>query len=305
MTLITVVKPTKAEGTSPTELIGRGLATQLLAAGEKVRVLAEEGLTAGWPEGVEVIEGSIAHPGETPNAFDNIKRLFLAGASPATISACLELAKKAGVERIVVLSSHGPEYEVNYPPETWFWLAIEKAVEQSGMEWVHIRPSAVMGAVFEGSYPATGSDWAKTIKTEGIVHEAFITKGYYPFIHEDDLTAVAAVALQKDVYLGKILEAVNVPISTQERIDLIGKAIGRKVKANELTPAQGRERWKNQGWPDGAIDVTLYSLEEYGTQLNELTQWTLDQDPSVEAIIGRPLRTFEEWTKENAKRFIS
>jgi hypothetical protein len=83
----------------------------------------------------------------------------------------------------VVLSSHGPEYEEAYPPETWFWLAMERAVERSGMEWTHIRPSAVMGAMIEGTYPATGSDWPDTIRGERVVREAFLDSGHYPFIH--------------------------------------------------------------------------------------------------------------------------
>ena len=74
------------------------------------------------------------------------------------------------------------------------WLAIEKAVERSGIAWTHIRPSAVMGAVLEGTYPATGSDWPETIPADGVVREAFLNEGHYPFIHEEDLAAVAAAA---------------------------------------------------------------------------------------------------------------
>ncbi len=70
-----------------------------------------------------------------------------------------------------------------------------------------------------------------------------------------------------------------------------------------MAAAESRETWQRNGWPDGAIDVTLYALEEYGTRLTELTEWTLAQQPSVRDIIGRPPRTYDEWALENAALF--
>jgi uncharacterized protein YbjT (DUF2867 family) len=303
MILITVVPPNKGEGTSPTELVGRCLVNQLLKAGKKVRVLAGGQQVHNWPEGVQIVNGNIAHSVESHEVFQGIERVFLAGANAKTIKEYLVLAKRANVQRFVVLSSHGPEYEINYPPETWFWLAIEKAVEQSGMEWTHIRPSAVMGGMFEGSYPATGSGWQESIRKEGIVREPYINTGYYPFIHEDDLAAVASAALLEDKYLGKILEAVNVPISTMERVHLISKAIGREILTEELTPDQARKHWRSQGWPDETIEVTLYALEEYGKHPDKYIKWTVEQRPSVEQMIGRPVRTYGQWVAEHVNKF--
>lgn len=93
----------------------------------------------GWQDGVEVVEGSITRPVARADVFAGVDGVFLAGAVPATVRDALDVAEDAGVRRIVVLSSHGPEYEEAYPPETWFWLAIERAVEHSGMEWTHLR----------------------------------------------------------------------------------------------------------------------------------------------------------------------
>ncbi|MFI6392794.1 SDR family oxidoreductase [Nonomuraea sp. NPDC050547] len=301
--LLTVVAARKEAGSSPTGIVGRNLARQLLATGVRVRVLAETGLLDGWPAGAEVVEGSITRPREHAAAFDGVDGVFLAGANPSTVHDALDLALAAGVGRIAVLSSHGPEYEADYPPETWFWLAIEKAVERSKMEWTHIRPSAVMGAMIEGTYPATGSDWPRTIRAGHVVREPFLDEGHYPFIHEDDLAAVALAALRTGDHVGTIVEAVGVPISTRSRVDGIAKAIGHAVDAVEVTPEEGRDAWRRDGWPDSGIDVTLYALEEYGTRLAELTQWTLDQRPSVRDIIGRPPRTYDDWAGENAGLF--
>ncbi|MGW6984457.1 NAD(P)H-binding protein [Streptomyces sp. NPDC054932] len=301
--LLTVVGPRKGEGNSPTGIVGRCLARQLLAMGRQVRVLAEPGQCGDWSDTVEVVEGSITRPLESARAFDGVGAVFLAGALPSTVRDALALARDAGAGKVVLLSSHGPEYEEANPPETWFWLAIEKAVEHSGIAWTHIRPSAVMGAVVEGTYPATGSDWPDTVRADGTVREAFLTEGHYPFIHEEDLAAVAAVALTGDEHAGTVVEAVGPPLSTRARIRSIAAALGRDIGTVDLAPDESRAVWQGLGWPEGAIDVTLYALEEYGARYAELLRWTLDQRPSVQDVIGRPPRTYDDWVSENIDSF--
>ncbi|RDI44967.1 NAD(P)H-binding protein [Nocardia mexicana] len=302
--LLTAVSPRKREGASPTGIIGRRLARQLSASGSRVRVLAEPGQLADWPDDVELVPGTITSPSDVAVATPGVEAVFLAGAIPSTVDEVLRQAKAAGVRHVVLLSSHGPEYEQQYPPETWFWLAIERSVERSGLTWTHIRPSAVMGALLEGTYPATGSDWAGTIRgADGVVREAFAHTGCYPFIHEEDLAAVAAAALRTTEYAGTVLEAVGPPLSTRARIDGIGKAVRRDIDVVELTPDESRAIWRRDGWPEGAVEVTLYALQEYAARREELTQWTLDQQPTVQEIIARPPRTYQAWAAEHARVF--
>ncbi|MFJ3928209.1 NAD(P)H-binding protein [Streptomyces sp. NPDC090022] len=301
--LLTAVSPRKEEGNSPTGIVGRCLARHLLAMGLRVRVIAEADQLDDWPDTTEVVEGSITRPLECARAFDGAGRLFLAGAHPSTVEDALTLAREGGATRVVVLSSHGPEYEAAYPPETWYWLAIEKAVERSGLAWTHIRPSAVMGSVIEGTYPATGSDWPETIRAEGVVREAFLDRGHYPFIHEEDLAAVAAAALTGDIRTGTVVEAVGPPLSTRSRVLSLAAALGRDIETVDLAPGESRAVWRRRGWPDGAIDVTLYALEEYGARYAELVRWTLEQRPSVQDITGRPPRTYDDWVGENIDAF--
>ncbi|MGW6917615.1 NAD(P)H-binding protein [Kitasatospora sp. NPDC054939] len=301
--LLTAVAPCKREGSSPTGLVGRRLARQLLALDGRVRVLAEPGQCDDWPAGVDVVEGSVTRPLANSRAFDGIEAVFLAGAHPATVGDALALARDAGVRKAVLLSSHGSEYEAAYPPETWHWLAVERAVEASGLLWTHLRPSAVMGAALEGSYPATGSDWPASVRAEGTVREALLDRGHYPFIHEEDLAAVAAAALTRDDFTGTVLEAIGLPISTRARVRSLAAALGRDLAAVELTPAEGRAVWQRHGWPDGAVDVTLYALEQYADHYAELVDWTLAQRPSVRSVIGRPLLTFDDWVREHIAVF--
>ncbi|MCB5164437.1 NAD(P)H-binding protein [Streptomyces bambusae] len=301
--LLTAVAPRKDEGNSPTGIVGRHLARLLVAAGRPVRVLAEPEVGDGWPAGAEVVAGSVTRPLECARAFDGVDSVFFAGARPSSVPDALALARDGGARKVVLLSSHGPEYEAANPPETWYWLAIEKAVEASGIPWTHIRPSAVMGAAVEGTYPATGSDWFGTVRAEGVVREAFAERGHYPFIHEEDLAAVAAAALTGDEHNGRILEAVGLPLATKERIRTLAAALGRDIATVDLSPDEGRARWRALGWPDGAIDVTLFALEAYADRYDELVRWTLDQHPTVPELIGRTPLTYDDWVRAHLTRF--
>ncbi|MFI6865763.1 SDR family oxidoreductase [Nocardia sp. NPDC050406] len=295
--LLTVGAASKSEGCGPYGVIARCLARQLLAVGERVRVVAEAEQVADWPDAVEMIVGSVTRPLEIWDAFTGVDAVFLTGADPATVDDALALARTAHVGQIALLSSYGMGYEEPGAE----WLAIEEAVERSGIGWTHIRASAVMGAVLEDTYPATGSDWADTIRAEGVVREAFAETGHYPFIHEEDLATVAAAALRSDDYLGMTVDAVGVPVSTRARVRFIANAIGREIDSLELTPEESRAVWRRRGWPDRAIDATLRTLEQCDPD-EELAP-TLDQDPSVADILGRAPLTFAEWALEHAKFF--
>ncbi|WP_422115267.1 hypothetical protein [Brachybacterium sp. UNK5269] len=263
-------------------------------------MLAEPEQGRGWPSSVEVCCGSVTAPGQHTEVFTGARTLFLAGAVPGTVPTVLQLAERAGVLRVVLLSSHGPEYEEAYPPETWFWTAIERAVQASSIPATIIRPSAVMGSMLEGTYPATGSGWPAMIRSDDTIREPFADTGHYPFIHEEDLASVAAAALRADTFTGTVLEAVGPPVSTRSRVDGIAAAIGRRLTLVDVSVDEARALWRDQGWPEGAIDVTLYALEEYGARTAELTRWTSAQRPTVAEIIGRRPRTYDDWAQEHA-----
>jgi uncharacterized protein YbjT (DUF2867 family) len=302
-TLITAVPPRRVPGAVPTGPVGRQLARRLLSRGENVRVLAPEPEAAGWPDGTEVIIGSVLRPAESPTAFAGADRLFLAGATPESlwerppvaVHDVVRRATEGGVRRIVVLSSHGPVFEVDLPPRQWYWLAVERAVEASGVAWTHIRPSAVMASMLADGYPPTGSAWAESIRVERVVREPN-GDAAYPFLDEDDLAAVADTAFFDDTYDGSIVEALGAPVSARERVRLIADAIGEPVRFEELTPDQAREHWRRHGWPDETIEATLWAQARFLAE-------PLPPDHTIERILGRPPRTCARWVSDHADAF--
>ena len=109
--LVTVTALLDYPGAVPTEPVSRALAHQLRRADIAVRVLSPSRPVGDWPTGVEFVAGDITRPADTPEAFDGVDRLFLAGASPATVHQALEPARAAGMTKVVDLSSHGPEFD--------------------------------------------------------------------------------------------------------------------------------------------------------------------------------------------------
>ncbi|GHC98004.1 hypothetical protein GCM10010313_06200 [Streptomyces violarus] len=65
--------------------------------------------------------------------------------------------------------------------------------------------------------------------------------------------------------------------SASRDVGFVGSRDGLDIDTVDLAVEENRATWRRHGWPDGAIDVTLYALEEYGARFAELVQWTLDQ----------------------------
>ena len=197
--------------------------------------------------------------------------------------------------QLTVLSSHGPVFEMSQPPERWFWLAVERAVEMSAPRWTHIRPSAVMASMLVGGYPPTGSSWAAMIRRGQVIREPNLDAAY-PFVDADDVAAVAAAALLGTADGGRVIEADGPPISARARAALISDAIGTPVRLEELSPDEARRRWLEEGWPAETIEVTLWAQTEFLAH-------PLPPNPTIDRVLGRPARTFPQWLASHRDAF--
>lgn len=296
-TLLTVVGHRDVPGHVPTAgPVGRRLAARLVAAGEATRVLAPPAEADGWPDGVEVVVGDVARPAESPAAFTGVRRLFLAGAVPETAYELVSSAREGGAERIVVLSSHGPEFEVRYEPEAWYWLAVEVVVERSGARWTHLRPSPVMAHQTLGhGHSYAGADWAGAIRRGGVVREPY-ADARYPLIHEDDLAAVVVALLADDRYAGRTVTAYGPPISPREQVRLIGRALGREIPFEEITPEQDAERARRAGVPEELIAL------RHSVSADFLAN-PVEPDDTVSRVLGRPPRGYADWLADHLDAF--
>ncbi|MER7081459.1 Uncharacterized conserved protein YbjT, contains NAD(P)-binding and DUF2867 domains [Saccharopolyspora kobensis] len=273
--------------TGATGSVGRHVVARLRDAGAQVRAVTRNPGTADFPADVEVVAGDLDRPETLEPALAGIERAYLFPHDDATAFA--ELAKKAGVRRIVVLSSAsaGIEYKREHNSHSHAWhLAVERAVEDSGIACTAIRP---------GSFASNSLLWADAIRSGSAVRSPYASAAQAP-VHEADIAAVAATALLEDGHTGaKYTLSGPASITLAEQVRTIGEALGRETSFEELTPEQGRaELLRNL--PEDIVDMLLGYWAEAVDQPEPVL-------PTVEQVTGRPARTFAQWAADHAADF--
>jgi uncharacterized protein YbjT (DUF2867 family) len=186
----------------------------------------------------------------------------------------IELARKAGVQRVTVL--RGGEKS-----------SAENAVEASDLCWTFIEPNEFMSNMLE---------WAESIRAEGVVREPYANRRT-SIVHEADIAAVAAAALIEEGHGGKAYSITGPEVLTPPKmVALIGEAIGRDLEFVELSEEQARNRWKEAGYSDEVIEFFVWA---HGNT-PEIGYTVL---PTVEQVTGRPARNFVQWAREHAGAF--
>jgi uncharacterized protein YbjT (DUF2867 family) len=271
--------------TGATGNVGRRVVDELIRAGASVRALTINPRKAALPPEVEVVEGHLGRLDAVAEAVAGVERMYLAPL-PATVRDVVALAEDAHVRRVVDLSAYGAELEASAQPGQWHFYAVEQAVEHSAVEWTHLRP---------GEFMTNTLAWADQIRSTGVVRGAYATSANAA-IDLDDIAAVAARALLEDGHAGNIYQLTGPEALTQAQLArLIGDAIGREVRFEELTP-------------DAALAELTVRMGEraarwYLEGLAQMVDHPLTPTRTVEHITGRPATTFAAWARKHADAF--
>lgn len=294
--LLTVTPYLDYSGSIPSEFVCRHLARHLIENGIEVRVLAITEQSKDWPEEVQIIHGSITSPSLTPFAFEGMDAIFFAGAIPETVYDAVGLAQEAGVKKLVNLSSHGPEIEIQFTPDSWHWLAIEVVLERSGINYTRIVPSNIMASTLVGDHYSSGKSWAERINNNKWIKEPY-AHGKVSLIHEEDLALVIAKELQQQSSPSqKTLHVYGRPISPIERIEVLRQVLKKEIKFKELSSDEAIEYYRQQGMDEHAITHVLSVLES-------MSKKPVAMNPEIEEIMGRPLKTYAQWVEEHIAYF--
>ena len=130
--------------TGATGRVGRHVVDQLVQRGAAVRVLTRDPSKAGFPAGVEVVQGDLLDLQAMRAAFDGVRTLFLLNAvtgdefTQAILT--LNLAREAGVERVVYLSVIHADRFVNVPHFA-VKAGAERMLRQMGFSATILRPT--------------------------------------------------------------------------------------------------------------------------------------------------------------------
>jgi uncharacterized protein YbjT (DUF2867 family) len=206
------------------------------------------------------------------------------------------LAQQAGVRRIVDLSAASVTAGLHTNP-------VEQAVEESGLEWTHVRPCGFMANMLQ--------IWAPSIRAERVVRYPFADEPMN-LIHEADIAAVATAALLEDGHAGAAYTLTGPElISVREQVRAIGQALDEEVRYEEVTREEARKLMKAQGgFAAESADLMLGFIDYGGGEASGADGYS-NQDwsalmrpwPDVEKVTGRPARSFAEWARDHIEDF--
>lgn len=235
--------------TGATGRVGRHVVDQLAKRGADVRVLTRDPSKAAFPVGVEVAQGDMLDIDALRAAFRGVRTLFLLNAvtgdefTQAIIT--LNIAREAGVERVVYLSVFEADRAVNVPHFAVKFGA-ERMLDQMGFSATILRPTYF-------------------IDNEVMIKDVVLNHGVYPMpigskgvamVDARDIAEIAAIELvRRDRAPGKLpVETINLvgpdtltgPQVAAIWSDLLGRTVvygGDDPSGFEQTMASFMPKW--------------------------------------------------------------
>ncbi|KYF94640.1 hypothetical protein BE17_22110 [Sorangium cellulosum] len=277
--------------TGATGNVGGAVLEQLVEAGQKVRALVRDPARLGERGSlVEVVKGDLARPETLDAAFAGVDRALVVctgGDLPALAGNAAAAAKRAGVRHIVLLSSATAVDEHDHTIARWHREA-EAKVKASGLAWTMLQP---------GAFATNALMWVGSIKAQGAVFQA-TGDGKSAPIDQRDIAAVAVKALTSPGHEGKsyVLTGPEA-LSAAEQVAKISAAIGRPLRFVDVTEEALREGMEKAGVPEVFIRaiVEIQALVKAGHGERPT--------PTVEQLLGRKARTFDEWLERHGRAF--
>lgn len=198
--------------------------------------------------------------------------LAMPGATDA-IQAFVTKAKRAGVERLVLLSGRGePEAQ-----------ACEKIVRDSGLEWTIIRASWFYQNFSEGAFVDMVLNGAITLPAGDQVE---------PFIDVDDIADVAVAAFTEDHHAGQIYEVTGPRLMSFAEIAAdLSRATGRDITYVDVPHDAFVAEVANAGAPKEVVWMLDYL---FATVLDGRNAALTD---GVQRALGRAPRDFADYAR--------
>lgn len=276
--------------TGATGRVGRHVVDQLISRDADFRVLTRDPAHAGFPAGVNVIQGDLLDIGSLRAAFSGISTLFLLNAVSADeftqAIITLNIARECGIERVVYLSVFDAESAVNVPH-----FAVKSGAERM------LKAMDFSATILRPTY---------FIDNEIMIREVIMDHGIYPMpignvglamVDARDIAEVAAIELiRREQAAGKLpLETINLVgpdtlTGTQAAAiwaDVLGRSVvygGDNPDAFEANMAGFMPTWM-------AYEMRLMA-ERF------VSEGMIPQEGDRERLVtllGRPLRSYREF----------
>jgi uncharacterized protein YbjT (DUF2867 family) len=272
--------------TGPTGKVGRRLIPVLARRGVTVRAASRSPVAAR--AGIEPFRFDWTDESTYENARKGVDAMYLvAGPIPQPkhadyIRMLLDGTAKAGVQRVVLLSTYGVGQA---PPENPL-RRIELAVESSGVPYTILRPGAFM---------QNFSEWHPHNVAEGIRERDEISHpggdGVVSYVSAEDIAAVAAVALTEDGHEGKAYAPLGPePLTLTEVAEHISWVAGRRIRYLETDHTPMRDALLAAGTPP---ETAEHNSQLHAYAFSSGVFGVLNDD--ILNVAGRPPVSFGEF----------
>lgn len=273
--------------------VGSTVARNLVAGGHRIRALVRNPAAAAAKLGldIEYVRGDLNDRATLPGALKGVDAAYLATApAPEMVGQegnFIEAAAEAGLPRLIEVSVLGTEVSV---PIFKFHQDIEAKIADSGIPATVLRPGGFYSAflfsadaIRAGALPSAAGD------------------GGHAWIDPADVADVATAVLLDDAgYADQVLKLTGPKALTyDDTAAALERALGKPVAHQRLDEQALRAQLTSSGLPGWMTDSFL------GQQrLMRDDQLSLVTD-TVESVLGRPPRTFDQWLAENEGAFAA
>lgn len=232
-----------------------------------------------------MVEGDLAEPTSLTPALERVRSLFLVSrlGSDADI---LEVARRAGVEHVVLVSSITVQTHPHLGPAGEN-QAVEELLKVSGMAWTILRPT---------QFASNALMWAASIRGHETVRAPYAETAL-PTIHPADIASVARVALTEPGHRERTYALTGpAPVTARRQVEAIAAVLGREIAFAEISRWQAHAQMAAVFGAEAADAV----LDVMGGDVNDELLRVRD---TVAQVTGRSARSFAQWASENAHAF--
>jgi uncharacterized protein YbjT (DUF2867 family) len=265
--------------------VGGELVRALAGAGRAVRGLVRASSRSALPAGAESVTGDLDRPESLSAALAGVRGVFLLSGYKDMPGLLAEI-RRAGVERVVLLSGSSVRTGDMGNAIARYMIRSEEAVRAAGVPWTMLQPASFMSNTLQ---------WAAQIRSGDLVRAPF-PRVRVATIDPSDIAAVAAHVLFTDGHEGRsYLLTGPESLSPSDRVGVLAGVLGRELRFEGLSDAEAREDLA-RSMPPAYVDA-FFSFFVDGKLDESVVR------PTVQELLGRPPRTFEQWALDHAGAF--
>ena len=277
--------------TGATGQIGSEVVSQLRGSGCRIRAASRNPHSANLPPDVDIVPGDLSAPETLDACLNGVDSVFLVWLAPVAAAAPAIERIAAHARQIVLLTSpHRTPHPFFQQPNGMraVHAGVEQLIEASGLAWTFLRP---------GPFAINCRNWwAQQLRKGNVVRWCYADAATAP-VHERDIAAVAVRALCDEGRDGHEYVLTGPASLTQgEQVQVIGDAVGRPLRFEELSRESAREQMLAMMFPPPVADMLL---DAYAAAVGLPAVVT----STVLEVTGAPARSFHAWAIDHAGDF--